>query len=276
MLIAEAGVWLLQAIPAAGDTLFTKAVATERDWFDTLTSLASIVISIALIALTVGLLPAAWNSRKSYKKFNELLDRVYGDINPLVRHAHNVTDNLDYITTAIRVDLQLVNQTIASANERLLEAVKLTEQRVKEFNALVDVVQREAEDVFVSTASAVRGVRVGAVTFRDDALAEQARREALAEQRQLLLAEEELLAAATFDAEDDEDEEEDETLAGEVDDPLQAELELDDELDDETDATTDSTLGELSDGYSSTASAGRGEEKPRIRPRRRARGGGRA
>jgi hypothetical protein len=37
----------------------------------------------------VGLLPAAWNSRKSYKKFNDLLDRVYGDINPLVRHAHN-------------------------------------------------------------------------------------------------------------------------------------------------------------------------------------------
>jgi uncharacterized protein YoxC len=269
-MIAEAGAWLLQSALAAGDTVFTKSVATERDWFDTLTSLASIVISIALIALTVGLLPAAWNSRKSYKKFNDLLDRVYGDINPLVRHAHNVTDNLDYITTSIRVDLQLVNQTIATANDRLLEAVKQTEQRMKEFNALVDVVQREAEDVFVSTASAARGVRAGVVTFREEALAEEELREELRARQRLLMAEDDISAA--FESEDDEADEDDLD-----EDPLQASLALDDDDDDEdVDTHIDTTLGELNDGHSSSATAGRGEERPRIRPRRRGARGDRA
>jgi hypothetical protein len=95
---------------------------------------------------------------------------VYGDINPLVRHASTIADNVDYITTSIRVDIQQVNETIASANQRLNHAVALTEQRLNEFNALLQVVQQEAEDAFVSTAATVRGVRAGAATFREDAL----------------------------------------------------------------------------------------------------------
>jgi hypothetical protein len=36
---------------------------------------------------------------------------------------------------------------------------------MNEFNALLQVVQQEAEQAFVSTASAVRGVRTGAATL---------------------------------------------------------------------------------------------------------------
>ena len=46
---------------------------------------------------------------------------------------------------------------LATANEQLMKAVRETEQRVADFHALLDVVQSEAEDVFVSTASTVRG-----------------------------------------------------------------------------------------------------------------------
>ena len=38
---------------------------------------------------------------------------------------------------------------------------------MNEFNALLAVVQQEAEQLFVSTASTVRGVREGAAAFRD-------------------------------------------------------------------------------------------------------------
>jgi hypothetical protein len=36
------------------------------------------------------------------------------------------------------------------------------EERIEEFNALIEVVQGEAEDIFLDTASTVRGVREGA------------------------------------------------------------------------------------------------------------------
>jgi uncharacterized protein YoxC len=165
---APAAAWLLQA--AARDTQIVKQVSEPRNWFDTVSGIASILISIALLALCVGLIPAAWNFRKSYGKVNELLDKIYGDVNPIMRHASTIADNVNYVTTAIRVDVQQVNQTIATANERLQEAVRLTERRLNEFNALLEVVQREAEGAFVSTAATVRGARAGAATFRDEAV----------------------------------------------------------------------------------------------------------
>ena len=90
-----------------------------------------------------------------------MLDKVYGDINPLMRHASAIADNVDYITTSIRVDVQQVSQTIAAANQRLQQAVASAEDRINELNALLEVVQEEAESAFVSTASTVRGVRTG-------------------------------------------------------------------------------------------------------------------
>lgn len=161
--------WLLLQ-QAVVDTPVVRMVQTERGWFETVTGIASGLMTLTLLALTIALVPAAWNFRKSHKKVSALMDRVYGDINPIVRHLSTIADNVDYITTSIRVDVQQVNQTIAAANQRLNHAVALAEQRLNEFNALIQVVQQEAEDTFVSTASTVRGVREGAATFRRQAL----------------------------------------------------------------------------------------------------------
>ena len=168
---------LLQAAQTLPDTIVTKQVAVEQSTFDKVLGVASGLMTISLLVLTVALVPAAWNFRKSYKKISDLLDRVYADVFPLMGHASSIADNINYITTSVRVDIQQVNQTIAHANQRLNQAVALTEERLNEFNALLQVVQQEAEQAFVSTASTVRGVRVGAASFRDDALGATAARE---------------------------------------------------------------------------------------------------
>jgi len=170
-LITRSGMWLLQQAATLPDTSVIKTAA-QRDWFETVTGLASGILTLTILALTIFLAPAAWSFWRTFRKVRELLDRVYGDITPLTRHASNIADNLDYITTSIRTDVQQVNATIASANRRLHQAVELTETRLNEFNALLQVVQQEAEQAFVSTAAAVRGVRTGAATLggmEDDA-----------------------------------------------------------------------------------------------------------
>ena len=164
-LVTRSGVWLLQQAAMAQDTVVMKTVAVERGWFETVTGIASGVMTLTLLGLTIFLAPAAWSFWRTFRKVRELLDKVYADITPLTRHASNVADNLDYITTSIRTDVQQVNATIATANRRLNEAVELTETRLNEFNALLQVVQQEAEQAFVSTAAAVRGVKTGAATF---------------------------------------------------------------------------------------------------------------
>jgi uncharacterized protein YoxC len=169
--IAHAGAWLLvQAGQVAqhADTVLMRQVGNDRGWFETATAIASGLMSVALLVLTAALVPAAWNFRKSYAKVSDLLDRVYGDVNPLMRHASAIADNVNYITTSVRTDVQQVNATIAAANQRLQQAVALTERRLNEFNALLEVVQHEAESMFVATASTVRGVRTGAAALHHE------------------------------------------------------------------------------------------------------------
>lgn len=153
--------WLMQVAQSLPDTIITKQVEVDPGVFAKVTTWASGLASIALLVLAVALVPAAWNLRKSYAKISDLLDRIYGDINPIMRHASTIADNVNYISTSVRVDVQKVSQTVASANQRLMASVELAEERIQELNALLAVVQEEAESAFVSTASTLRGVRTG-------------------------------------------------------------------------------------------------------------------
>ena len=164
-----AGVWLVQRASALPDTVFTKQIASVPSTFDRITGIASGLLTIAFFIFVAAAVPAAWNFRKSYRRVNKLLDRIYGDINPIMRHASSVADNINYITTSLRADVQQINATIAGANERLQQAVLITERRLGDFNALLQVVQEEAEQMFVSTASAVRGVRTSASALSEAA-----------------------------------------------------------------------------------------------------------
>jgi len=156
------GAELLQQVARTlPDTIYTKQVVAEPGLWEKITSIASGVMTITVIILTVALVPAAWNFRKSYKKISDMLDKVYGDVNPLMRHASAIADNVDYITTSIRVDVQQVSQTVAAVNQRLQDALEGAEDRMKQLNALLDVVQEEAESAFVTTASTIRGVQTG-------------------------------------------------------------------------------------------------------------------
>jgi uncharacterized protein YoxC len=162
---AHAVLALARALP---DTIVTVAApghGFER-FVSTLQTIASLIIALALIAIAVPLIPAAWNSRKMYARVNDMFERFRSDLDPIVKHAVAVADNLDYISTSVRVDVQQLNQTIAAANRRLNHAASLAEQRLNEFNGLLQVVQEEAENLFINTASTIRGVQVGADTFQ--------------------------------------------------------------------------------------------------------------
>jgi uncharacterized protein YoxC len=166
--LIRAAEFLLQAARTLSDTLYTKQVATSPTLFEKVTSIASGLMTITVMVLAAALIPAAWNFRKSYKKVSNMLDKIYGDINPLMRHASAIADNVDYITTSVRVDVQQVSQTVAAVNQRLQQAVSAAEMRINELNALLDVVQEEAESAFVVTASTLRGVKTGIQAFDEE------------------------------------------------------------------------------------------------------------
>lgn len=158
----EVPMLLMQTLP---DTIITRTITEDPSTFEKITSVASGLTSILILVLVAALVPAALNLRKTHARLNKLLDRVQDDITPLVKHASAIADDVNYISTSLRTDVQNVSDTVNGANRRMQAAIRSTEGKVREFNALLEVVQEEAEDIFVRSASAARGVRTGMESF---------------------------------------------------------------------------------------------------------------
>lgn len=158
----------LQVAATSRDTIITKQVLADRGLFEQLTAAASTIMTFALLALVVVAIPVAWRLRSTYLKVDQLLERIHNDVAPIISNAHSISDNLNFITTSIRTDVAKLHETIDAGNRRVRRAMDQSEQRVKEFNALLKVVQEEAEGLFISTASTVRGVQQGTRVFHDD------------------------------------------------------------------------------------------------------------
>lgn len=143
------------------DTVITKQVIADAGFWGTVAVIVRTLFSIALLTLAAGFSIALWNLRKIYVKVDTLLDRLHTEVTPLLRNATLVSDDAREIVTSVKGDARLVQQTVAAANTRLIKAVRQTEERIDRFNALLEVVQEEAESTFISTAATVRGVRTG-------------------------------------------------------------------------------------------------------------------
>jgi uncharacterized protein YoxC len=164
--IASAAVYFsVRTASSLVDTIWVQQPTAHQGLLEQITSIAGVVMTLTLLAIAITLVPAAWNFRKTYKKTSGLLDKVQADVAPLIKHAHSIADNVNYISTAIRSDVGQIHGTLIEANRRLQEAVALTERRMHDFSALLAVVQQEAEGIFVSTAATVHGVRTGASHF---------------------------------------------------------------------------------------------------------------
>jgi hypothetical protein len=159
---ALAAVHVAMQAAATVDTVWVQAASRHQTWFERVTGVASGLVTITIMVIAIALVPAAWNFRRTYQKTARILDRLQGEMGPLMRHARVIAENAAYVSTAVREDAGMIHRTLGAANKRLEQAAGLAERRLNEFNALLDVVQQEAEGVFLSTAATVHGVRHGA------------------------------------------------------------------------------------------------------------------
>lgn len=127
---------------------------------------SQVVIAAAILVLAVlgGML---------FWRLNVLLREVQrsakASLAPVSDRAGRITDNVEFITQALRTDVEALNASVRSLSERLQLASDRMEDRIEEFNALMEVVQGEAEEMFLDTAATVRGVREGARTITERA-----------------------------------------------------------------------------------------------------------
>ena len=120
-----------------------------------ISTVVAAAVSALLLLAVLGLLV----------QLRKLLADLQQGIGVVADRARAAAENVEHITTLVREDVELVHSSVAGLADRLKGASERMEERVEEFNALMDVVQGEAEAVLLDTAAAVEGVRVGAKTI---------------------------------------------------------------------------------------------------------------
>ena len=162
--VASIGALLVRSAAAPRDTIY---LATGASRLNDVVAIAQVIIALAVLVLVGIMLAIAWRLRRVERTATQLVDRVQRGIGPLIERTQSIAEDVNHVTSLIREQVIDVNTTISDANDRVHDAVALAEQRVNEFNALLAVVQDEAEQLFVSAASTVHGVRGGTAAFRD-------------------------------------------------------------------------------------------------------------
>lgn len=130
-----------------------------RDGLSIASDVAMIVVAVAVVVLAV--VSAALLLRIG-GAVREMRIGVRQNLGPVSDRARSISDNVEFITQALRTDVERLNTSVKALTDRLHLASERMEERIEEFNALMEVVQGEAEDIFLDTASTVRGVRAGA------------------------------------------------------------------------------------------------------------------
>ncbi|MGH7618147.1 MAG: hypothetical protein ACREPM_13035 [Gemmatimonadaceae bacterium] len=132
-----------------------------------LSAIASVVTALAVLAIALVVAVVSREVHTTSRELRASAERLRADVTPLLGKVDDISNDVRAVTQSIRDDVDRVHETVASVTGRVQQALVVSEERLGEFNALLQVVQEEAERLFVSTASAVRGVGLGAQAFRE-------------------------------------------------------------------------------------------------------------
>ena len=143
-------------IPA--DTVVT---VTPQTGLEIAASVGILILAASTLVLVVLFVLFLLNLKRLDAQLDGLLRKLNRGSEPILDRALVVAENVDFITRVVRTDVERLNESVVKLNNRLQQASDRMEERIEEFNALMEVVQGEAEEIFIDTASAVRGIRAG-------------------------------------------------------------------------------------------------------------------
>jgi uncharacterized protein YoxC len=137
-------------------------VVAARDGLGLAVDISLIVVAVAVVVMSLALARLMVRADRALK---DVRAGVRQGLGPVSERARAISDNVEFVTHALRTDVERVNASVKALTERLHQASNRMEERIEEFNALLEVVQGEAEDLFIDAAATARGVREGARTI---------------------------------------------------------------------------------------------------------------
>jgi hypothetical protein len=144
---------LVQTDPAVLEQL--QRIAWSQMVMATVTVLVGLAI-IGAVFFAVRLLRSAERSVK------QLVTRA----EPIIDKANGIAANAGNVSDTVKRRADEVLETVHDLNEQLRDAVDVAEERIRDFGAVLEVVQEEAQSILLDGAATARGVHVAAERLR--------------------------------------------------------------------------------------------------------------
>ena len=158
------GISLLLQDQAIRDTVVM--IPAQRGFMETLAMTGQFVVSLVVLVLLFAVVYVLLALRKSVQDLTKLLNSSSGDITAAAHSVRHVAEDVRGITQSVKTDVGAVSDTVRLVNSRVRRGIRRAEARMKRLDALVGVAQEEAEEFVLSSASALRGVRLGAAALK--------------------------------------------------------------------------------------------------------------
>ena len=134
-------------------------VVQQRDALAIAADVAVVLTGVAVIILGVVTMLTLLELRST---FREVRSGIRDNFGPVSKRARRISDNVEVITDRLRTDVGYLTDSVRALSDRLQQASNHMEDRIEEFNLLMEAVQGEAEDIFLDTAATAHGIREGA------------------------------------------------------------------------------------------------------------------
>lgn len=141
-------------------------VVARRDALAVAADIGIVITALAVLVLAVILATTLLELRNTLR---DIRSGVQKNLGPVSTRAASISHNVEFITDAVRSDVQMLHTSIRSLTDRLQRASDHMEDRIEEFNLLMETVQAETEDIFLDTAATVHGLRESAKSMSDHA-----------------------------------------------------------------------------------------------------------
>ena len=132
----------------------------QSDSLQIAADISIVVLAVISVLLLLVMLVIFNQIRKTLSDFRQ-------ETQPITDRIRIAAENVEYISTVVREEVQKAHSSFTGLSNRLQESSQRMEDRVGEFNNLMDMLQNEAKSVFLNTAAAVHGVRVGARAIKE-------------------------------------------------------------------------------------------------------------
>jgi methyl-accepting chemotaxis protein len=135
-------------------------------WAEALTALSTAAIAVMLTAGCVALALMLRDVRKLLVDLGALTKTLDADGKPAIQSLRGLIDDASGVVATVKSEVDGLADTSKGIRKRAERAATSIEDRLRDIEALVDVVQEEVEDTALDVAAALRTTRRGGKLFK--------------------------------------------------------------------------------------------------------------